>query len=130
MINRILKLPLDGPSSIFLFGPRGTGKSSWIRSVHRDALWVDLLEPETFRTYTARPESLRELMDANPRQRTVVIEAADEMHLDGLVGEPFPARHVEEDGLDPFFEGLVPRRPVDDRLLCPWLQPACGWNRC
>lgn len=34
--------------SFFLFGPRGTGKSLWARKAFQDALWVDLLDPETF----------------------------------------------------------------------------------
>ena len=29
--------------SFFLFGPRGTGKSSWVRRAYPDALWIDLL---------------------------------------------------------------------------------------
>lgn len=29
--------------SFFLFGPRGTGKTTWLRSVLPDAHWVDLL---------------------------------------------------------------------------------------
>jgi predicted AAA+ superfamily ATPase len=29
--------------SFFLFGPRGTGKTTWLRHVLPDALWFDLL---------------------------------------------------------------------------------------
>lgn len=32
--------------SVFLFGPRGTGKSTWLKQRFPDAVWVDLLEPE------------------------------------------------------------------------------------
>jgi predicted AAA+ superfamily ATPase len=35
---------------------------------------VDLLEPDVFRSYSARPERLRELIDANPKTRVVVID--------------------------------------------------------
>jgi predicted AAA+ superfamily ATPase len=31
--------------SFFLFGPRGTGKSTWLREALPDALFVDLLQP-------------------------------------------------------------------------------------
>ena len=36
----------DPGSHYFLFGPRGTGKSTWLRAAYPDALWLDLLEPE------------------------------------------------------------------------------------
>jgi predicted AAA+ superfamily ATPase len=35
---------------------------------------VDLLEPDVFRSYSARPERLRELVEANPKTRVVVID--------------------------------------------------------
>jgi len=35
--------------SFFLFGPRGTGKSTWLRHELAGALFVDLLQPETYR---------------------------------------------------------------------------------
>ena len=52
------------PGGFFLFGPRGTGKSTWLRSVLPDAIRVDLLDPEAQRLYQARPERLRELEEA------------------------------------------------------------------
>ena len=44
----------------FLFGPRGTGKSTWLRAAFPDAAWVDLLDPAEQRRCAARPERLRE----------------------------------------------------------------------
>lgn len=58
----------------FLFGPRGTGKSTWLKATYPDALLVDLLAPETHRAYTARPERLRELLAANRGASVVVID--------------------------------------------------------
>jgi len=66
--------------SFFLFGPRGVGKSLWARSLYQNAIWVDLLDPETFRSYSARPERLRQLIEGNPRASEVVI---DEVQIDG-----------------------------------------------
>jgi predicted AAA+ superfamily ATPase len=60
--------------SFFLFGPRGTGKSSWVRGAFPDALWVDLLEPDVHRAYASRPERLRDLVAGNPKRRVVVID--------------------------------------------------------
>jgi len=54
--------------SYFLFGPRGTGKSTWLRAACPDALRVDLLAPDVLRLYAARPERLRELVAGNPEQ--------------------------------------------------------------
>ena len=48
--------------SFFLFGPRGTGKSTWLRQRFPEALWVDLLQPEVHRALLARPERLRDLV--------------------------------------------------------------------
>src|SRR5258705_7997140 len=44
--------------SFFLFGPRGTGKSSWARTHYPEATYVDLLDDETFRRLLARPNLL------------------------------------------------------------------------
>ena len=60
--------------SFFLFGPRGTGKSTLIRMLFQDALWVDLLKPDVFRTYLARPERLLELTQAHSSHQPVVID--------------------------------------------------------
>ncbi|HLD36681.1 MAG TPA: AAA family ATPase [Planctomycetota bacterium] len=71
IIPRIFEAPED---SFFLFGPRGTGKSTLLRRDYPDALWIDLLEPDVFRSYSAYPERLREVILANPDQKTVVID--------------------------------------------------------
>lgn len=60
--------------SFFLFGPRGTGKSTWLRQTLPDALVVDLLQPDVARELTARPERLRDLVRGAPRRSTVVID--------------------------------------------------------
>jgi predicted AAA+ superfamily ATPase len=60
--------------TFFLFGPRGTGKSSWIKKALPAALRLDLLEPETLRAYSARPEKLRELAAAAPRAAVFVVD--------------------------------------------------------
>ncbi len=61
-------------ASYLLFGPRGTGKSTFLHEMYPEALWVDLLKPESYRTYLARPEKLVELIDGNPKKLTVVID--------------------------------------------------------
>lgn len=64
-----------GPSgSFFLFGPRGTGKTTWLRERLPDALRVDLLRADTYREMEARPERLRELVLATLTPDVVVDE--------------------------------------------------------
>ena len=70
LVNRFLRIP---EKSFFLFGPRGTGKSTWTQAQFKNALRVDLLDPETFRSYAARPERLREAAAVDP-QRAVIVD--------------------------------------------------------
>jgi uncharacterized protein len=60
--------------SFFLFGPRGTGKSTWLRQAMPEALVLDLLEPELERELSARPERLRERVLGAPDRPTVVLD--------------------------------------------------------
>jgi predicted AAA+ superfamily ATPase len=52
---REIQLP---ETSFFLFGPRGTGKTTWLREVLPGALWFDLLDPATYGELSLRPERL------------------------------------------------------------------------
>lgn len=60
--------------SFFLFGPRGTGKSTLMKKLYAHALWVDLLHPETLRSFSARPERLFDLVQGNPEKKNIVID--------------------------------------------------------
>ena len=72
--------------SFFLFGPRGTGKSTLVKQAFKDALYLDLLDPEVFRIYSANPERLRERLLAAPDVATVVIDEIQKIpQLLGLV---------------------------------------------
>ena len=61
-------------ASFFLFGPRGTGKSTFMRERFPDACYVDLLDPETVRSFSARPERLTEIVRAQGGQKCFVID--------------------------------------------------------
>lgn len=60
--------------SFFLLGPRGTGKSTLMKSLFADALWLDLLKPDVLRNYLASPERLYDLVAGNPNQKIIVID--------------------------------------------------------
>lgn len=70
-ISRFFKI---GRESIFLLGPRGTGKSTLIKERFPEALYIDLLSPEAFRNYLAYPERLREVIYAHRDKKTVIID--------------------------------------------------------
>jgi uncharacterized protein len=65
-IKRHIRIP---STSFFLFGPRGTGKSTFVKTfLDENALYIDFLDPETFRTFSAWPESIIKTINAvNPR---------------------------------------------------------------
>lgn len=62
VFKRILKLPLESNNSIFLFGPRGTGKTSWLRSHLPNALYLDLLDFSLYSSLVASPNKLENLI--------------------------------------------------------------------
>ncbi len=60
--------------SYFLFGPRGTGKSTWIRKHYPDCFYIDLLMQDEFRAYSTHPERLKKNIEAQKGLQTVVID--------------------------------------------------------
>ena len=66
MFKRILSLPEPGVETFFLWGPRQTGKSTLLQERYGRGRWVDLLKAEEFRCYLARPELLRQELEAEP----------------------------------------------------------------
>ncbi len=74
METLIPRISIPQKYSYFLFGPRGTGKTTYLKQNYPDAIWIDLLEPDIFRSYSAYPERLREIVFANPGKKTVVID--------------------------------------------------------
>ena len=71
MKHRLFNDPGD---SFFLFGPRGTGKSTWLKEAFPNLLYIDLLSPEVFRSLSARPERLRQLIEAEVDKAPIVID--------------------------------------------------------
>ena len=86
MYPRLLELP---KRSFFLFGPRGTGKSIWLRqTLGEAALWLDLLRSSEFLRYKRDPGLLaREVSSLPDKSAWIVIdevqkvpELLDEVH--------------------------------------------------
>jgi len=88
MYNRLIKLPKN--RSFFLFGQRGTGKSSLIKSTfHEDALVINLLDSKVYLELVSAPWRLREMVLARKAQHQLVVideiqkvpALLDEVHL-------------------------------------------------
>lgn len=71
MFPRSLKQPRG---SFFLFGPRGTGKSTWIRATFENALTINLLAGEVMLRYERDPSRLRGEVQAQPKNRWIVLD--------------------------------------------------------
>ena len=76
LIPRILSIK---DQNIFLFGPRGTGKTTFLRQRFPHALWVDLLNPEMFRSLSARPERLMEMVRAQEAGTVIIIDEVQKL---------------------------------------------------
>jgi len=84
MYKRTLVLdPLLRHRSLFLFGARQTGKSTLLHRRFPDAVFFDLLEADTFRELSERPEYMRQTVPAGTK--LVVIDEIQK--LPGLLDE-------------------------------------------
>lgn len=71
LITRLFELTNQ---SYFLFGPRGTGKTTFIDQIYPKALKIDCLDPEIERTFSARPERLYEFVEKTLKIQAIVID--------------------------------------------------------
>ncbi len=71
MYTRSLPAPKH---SFFLFGPRGTGKTTWLKSVFSKARWFDLLRSGELLKLMRDPSHLRLEVEALPKGSWIVID--------------------------------------------------------
>lgn len=76
MYRRLFNLPIESKDSFFIFGPRGTGKTAWLKNnlPEGEMVYLDLLDSLTFRQLSARPDSLREYIKPEFTGRVVIDE--------------------------------------------------------
>lgn len=60
MYKRILHINPRSKKSFFLFGPRGTGKTTWLKRNFKQSVYLDLLDSKLRRTLSAQPEKLED----------------------------------------------------------------------
>lgn len=58
MYKRMLKIPSDSKKSFFLFGPRGTGKTSWVKSTFPNAVYFDCLDAKVYTELLSNPKRI------------------------------------------------------------------------
>lgn len=74
MYKRLLKKPLESNRSFFLFGPRGTGKTSWLRSQVPSALYIDLLNQEIFFDLLVNPHKIEQMIPQGMKEWIIIDE--------------------------------------------------------
>lgn len=74
MYQRIAGNYLKSDQSFFLFGPRGTGKTTWLKQSFPDAIYIDLLDSSLFTRLLAAPERLENLIPTNYNGKIVIDE--------------------------------------------------------
>lgn len=72
MYSRLIQVPAG--KSFFLFGPRGTGKTTWVRAALPGALFIDLLESEIFNDLLPNPQRLENMIPADFKDWVVIDE--------------------------------------------------------
>lgn len=74
MYKRLLQLPLAGENSIFLFGPRGTGKTSYIKMYLTEYIYLDLLDFSLYNALSANPSRLENFIPPHYKEWIVIDE--------------------------------------------------------
>ncbi len=82
MFPRRLALPAR---SFLLLGPRGTGKTTWLRSILKDARWYNLLLQREWSRLLNRSEVFRHEVESLPHGSWVVVD--DVQRLPALLDE-------------------------------------------
>jgi predicted AAA+ superfamily ATPase len=70
-VTRLLKVP---DLSFFLFGPRGVGKTTWLKEVLPDASFFDLLDSSLFLELSRNPGTLKAMIGNRPKDSWIVID--------------------------------------------------------
>jgi len=103
MYSRLIEPPKD--KSFFLFGPRGTGKTTWVKSKFKGALYLDLLEAGLFNDLLANPQRLENLIPNNFKDWIIIDEV---QRIPELLNEVH--RLIEKYGYRFILTGSSPRK--------------------
>lgn len=85
LLKRLLEIKIN-KRSFFLFGPRGTGKTSWVRRYFPEALYIDLLKHQDYLLLQSNPSKLETMVLAHDSPWVIIDEVQkipallDEVH--------------------------------------------------
>jgi predicted AAA+ superfamily ATPase len=82
MIERLIRPP---EQSFFLLGPRGSGKSTWLKAAFPDAHVMDLLSEATYQRLMVNPGSFADELRAVAPGKWVIVDEVQ--RLPGLLNE-------------------------------------------
>lgn len=74
MYSRLLTAPKTINKSFFLFGPRGTGKTAWVKNQFSNGLYLDLLKTDLYIDLLAKPSRLEQLIPPEFKEWIVIDE--------------------------------------------------------
>lgn len=87
LVLRVLNLDLPQGRSLFLWGVRKTGKSTYLRKNYPNSTYIDLLQNGVFMEYSARPSLIREQVQSFNLDSPIIVdeiqkvpELLDEIH--------------------------------------------------
>ena len=103
MYARLIKTPKN--KSFFLFGPRGTGKTTWVKFNFPRAVYLDLLEAEIFNDLLANPQRLENYI---PKGTTDFVIIDEIQKVPALLDEVH--RLIEKDKLKFILTGSSARK--------------------
>ncbi|MDE0091781.1 MAG: AAA family ATPase [Oligoflexia bacterium] len=67
--------------SFFILGPRGTGKTTWLKSYYKKAVFYDLLNPSLYLKLQKNPELFRQEILALPKDSILVIDEVQKLPI-------------------------------------------------
>jgi uncharacterized protein len=73
-MKQIFRYIAQTEQSYFLFGPRGTGKTTWLKMNYPDAYYIDLLSTKMFLQYSSNPDRLVEIVEGNPEKKIFILD--------------------------------------------------------
>ena len=79
MIERICPLSMHLSGSVFLFGARQTGKSTFLEQRFSEAVYIDLLDSRLKRRLQMQPELLYEMLENHPAGTIIIIDEIPEI---------------------------------------------------
>lgn len=86
-LSRRLRMVLPPGQSAFLWGPRKTGKSTYLHDVFPDAVYYDFLRSDVALEHARRPSLLRERLEARPDEAANIVVLDEVQKVPALLDE-------------------------------------------